>query len=193
MLTEITTDYLSNLIKTIKLHHETHSSNKRKPAEALTMALLENGINKPDDLYSYMENEFGKKTRKLEDLKVKLSSFLKDLLRPTLQDISERNFEDESQSFLTGDFSSEVTGEDFFGFRELGLDKEFGELANNVPLQLLTFQFNGKDTDIQVKAKVIQPEEFEDVIYKKLNKENVQSDSYSKLIQPLLQLSLIHI
>ncbi|CAG99604.1 SAGA histone acetyltransferase complex subunit SPT7 [Kluyveromyces lactis] len=187
MLTEITTDYLSNLIKTIKLHHETHSSNKRKPAEALTMALLENGINKPDDLYSYMENEFGKKTRKLEDLKVKLSSFLKDLLRPTLQDISERNFEDESQSFLTGDFSSEVTGEDFFGFRELGLDKEFGELANNVPLQLLTFQFNGKDTDIQVKAKVIQPEEFEDVIYKKLNKENVQSDSYSKLIQPLLQ------
>ncbi|CDO92586.1 unnamed protein product [Kluyveromyces dobzhanskii CBS 2104] len=187
MLTEITTDYLSNLIKTIKLHHETHSSNKRKPADALNMALLENGINKPDDLYSYMENEFGKKTRKLEDLRAKLSSFLKDLLRPTLQDINERNFDDESQSFLTGDFSSEVTGEDFFGFRELGLEREFGELASNVPLQLLTFQFNGKDADIQVKTKVIQPEEFEDVIYKKVTKENVQSGSYSELVQPLLQ------
>ncbi|BAO42214.1 transcriptional activator SPT7 [Kluyveromyces marxianus DMKU3-1042] len=187
MLSEITADYLSNLIKTIKLHHETHSTNKRKPIDALNMTLLENGINKPDDLFTYMENEFGKKTRKLEDLKGKLSSFLKDLLRPALQDINERNFDDESQSFLTGDFSSEVTGEDFFGFKELGLEKEFGDLAGNVPLQLLTFQFSGKDADIQVKTKVIQPEEFEDVIYKKVTRETVQSGTYSKLIQPLLQ------
>lgn len=187
MLTEVAGDYLSNLIKTIKLHNETNSNNHRKPLNTLNMTLLENGINRPDDLFSYMENEFGKKTRKLKDLKARLKSFLKDLLRPTLQDISEKNFEDESQSFMTGDFSSEVTGEDFFGFRELGLEREFGELASNVPLQLLTFQFNGKDADIQVKVKRIQPEEFEDVIYKKVTKDNIQSKDFSKLVQPLLQ------
>lgn len=90
-------------------------------------------------------------------------------------------------SFLTGDFSSEVTGEDFFGFKELGLEKEFGELASNVPLQLLTFHFNGKDADVQVKTKVIQPEEFEDIIYKKVTKETVQYGKYCALAKPLLQ------
>ena len=90
MLSEIAGDYLSNLIKTVKVHQESSSINERKPKQILAMSLLENGIAKPDDLYTYVENEYTKKTNKMKDIKSKLNNFLKELLRPTLQDLSER-------------------------------------------------------------------------------------------------------
>jgi transcriptional activator SPT7 len=37
---------------------------------------------------------------------------------------------------VSGDFTEEL-GEDFFGFKELGLDKEFGMISLSVPLRLL--------------------------------------------------------
>ncbi|QHS71644.1 SAGA histone acetyltransferase complex subunit SPT7 [Saccharomyces paradoxus] len=187
MLTEIAGDYLSNLIKTLKLHHETNSLNRGTNAEMLQTTLLENGINRPDDLYSYVESEFGKKTKKLQDIKQKLENFLRALLRPTLQELSERNFEDESQSFFTGDFASELTGEDFFGFRELGLEKEFGVLSSSVPLQLLTTQFQTVDGETKVQAKKIQPEESDSIVYKKITKGMLDVGSYLNTLLPLLR------
>lgn len=186
MLTEIAGDYLSNLIKTIKVHQESTSLNIQKPSDILRMSLQENGINKPDDLYTYIETEFIKKTNKLKDIKQKLNAFLKDLLRPTLQELSERNFDDESQSFMTGDFSTELTGEDFFGFKDLGLDKEFGVLSNSVPLQLLTFQFRGKGAETKVKDKKIQPEEFDNVTYKWVTREHIDQGMLWDTLKPLL-------
>lgn len=187
MLTEIAGDYLSNLIKTLKLHHETNSLNRGTNVEMLQTTLLENGINRPDDLFSYVESEFGKKTKKLQDIKQKLESFLRALLRPTLQELSERNFEDESQSFFTGDFASELTGEDFFGFRELGLEKEFGVLSSSVPLQLLTTQFQTVDGETKVQAKKIQPEESDSIVYKKITKGMLDAGSFWNTLLPLLQ------
>ncbi|SCU93536.1 LAFA_0F16930g1_1 [Lachancea sp. 'fantastica'] len=191
MLTEIAGEYLSNLVKTVKIHHESNSLNPKKPYEILQMSLLENGIKKPDDLYSYMEAEFVKKNNKLKDIKLKLNNFLKELLRPTLQDLSEKNFEDESQSFMTGDFSSEITGEDFFGFRDLGLDREFGVLSNSVPMQLLTFQFQGKGSEDKVQDKKIQPEEFNDVTYAEIPTIDVEDGKFWPTLQPLLEKALV--
>ncbi|SJM86436.1 related to Transcriptional activator SPT7 [Zygosaccharomyces bailii] len=190
MLTEISGDYLSNLIKSVKLHQESNSLNHTAAKEILHMSLLENGINKPDDLYTYIEAEFTKKTKKLTDVKGKLENFLRDLLRPTLQELSERNFDDESQSFVTGDFASEITGEDFFGFRELGLEREFGVLSSAVPLHLLSFQFQATDSEDKVQIKKIQPEEFDSVGYKKLKKQDIDEESCVGIIRPLLKLSL---
>ncbi|SCU84587.1 LADA_0D02564g1_1 [Lachancea dasiensis] len=187
MLTEIAGEYLSNTIKTIKIHHESTSLNPKKPYEILQMSLFENGIKKPDDLFSYMEAEFVKKNNKLKDIKLKLNSFLKELLRPTLQDLSERNFEDESQSFMTGDFSSEITGEDFFGFKDLGLDREFGVLSNSVPMQLLTFQFQGKGAEDKIQDKKIQPEEFNDVSYADVTTSSIHENKFWNTLRPLLE------
>ncbi|CAI4055380.1 hypothetical protein SKDZ_02G1850 [Saccharomyces kudriavzevii ZP591] len=187
MLTEVAGHYLSNLIKTLKLHHETNSLNRGTNVEMLQTTLLENGINRPDDLYSYVESEFGKKTKKLQDIKHKLEGFLRALLRPTLQELSERNFEDESQSFFTGDFASELTGEDFFGFKELGLEKEFGVLSSSVPLQLLTTQFQTVDGETKVQAKKIQPEESESIVYKKITKGLLDAGSFWSTLLPLLK------
>jgi transcriptional activator SPT7 len=45
-------------------------------------------------------------------------------------------FTDGSEQFIGGDFAEEI-GEDFFGFKELGLDQEFGLASLSVPLHLL--------------------------------------------------------
>lgn len=187
ILTEIASDYLSNLIKTMKLHHESNSLNTKNTEEILHLTLLENGIPRPDSLYSYIENEFKKKTKKLKDIKTKLESFLKDLLRPTLQELSERNFEDESENFLTGNFASELTGEDFFGFQELGLDKEFGILSSSVPLQLLTTQFQAIDSEKKVQHNKVQPEEIDSLNYYKITKKDIQTNNRYHILKPLLE------
>ena len=45
-------------------------------------------------------------------------------------------FHDGSEQFVGGDFAEDID-EDFFGFKELGLDKEFGLASLSVPLHLL--------------------------------------------------------
>ncbi|CCE61462.1 hypothetical protein TPHA_0A03860 [Tetrapisispora phaffii CBS 4417] len=188
ILSEIAGDYLSSLMKTMKIHKESNSLNQKTDNEILHLSLLENGISKPDDLYVYIDTEFVKKKKKLTDLKAKLETFLKELLRPTLQELSERNFDDQSQSFVTGDFASDLTGEDYFGFRELGLEREFGVLSSSVPLQFLTFQSNSSSIEAAVKVKKIQPDEL-DYHYKKVTKENIDDSSYTDLLKPLLKKS----
>ena len=186
-LTSLAGEYMSNLIKTIKVHTESQSLNKNSNEEILKLSLLENGIDRPDDLFTYLEKEFDKKPRKLTDVKGKLENFLKDLLRPTLQELSERNFEDESQSFVTGDFATELTGEDFFGFKDLGLEKEFGVLSSSVPLQMLSSQFQVADGETKEQVKKLQPEEFEKIRYPRISKESIDEGRFPSTLLPSLR------
>lgn len=80
-----------------------------------------------------------------------------------------------------------MTGEDFFGFRELGLEKEFGVLSSSVPLQLLTTQFQTVDGETKVQAKKIQPEESDSIVYKKITKGMLDAGSFWNTLLPLLQ------
>lgn len=186
MLTEITSDYICNLIKSIKLQQESNTVNKKSDAEILKLSLLNNGINLPDSLYSYAESEFVKKTKKLREIKQKLENFLKDLLRPTLKELSDRNFEDSSEDFVTGNFATELTGEDFFGFKELGLDKEFGVLSSSVPIQLLTSQFQAIDDEQQTQEKKIQQLEVDLLSYSQINQEDLEAGKYLGTLKGLL-------
>ncbi|CCE78354.1 Piso0_000975 [Millerozyma farinosa CBS 7064] len=135
-LTQVAEKYLSNLIKSLKLHTESNSRNKLTSREILLLTLLENGIEKPDDLHTFVTERILKQQEKLKDLRSKLSAFLKELLRPGLENFNERSFEDNSEQFITGDFSSDL-GDDFFGFKELGLDKEYNMLSSSIPIYLL--------------------------------------------------------
>lgn len=135
-LTQIAEKYIGNLVKSIKLHSETNSKNKLNPKEIILLSLLENGVDKPDDLYTFIQERIIKQQDKLKDLRVKLSNFLKDLLRPGLENFNEKSFDDNSEQFMTGDFSNDL-GDDFFGFKELGLDKEFNMLSSSIPIYLL--------------------------------------------------------
>lgn len=180
LLTEIAKVYMCNLAKSMKLHLESNSINKmpikgNKPVtcrDVLQLVLEYNGVEKPDVLYSYYKEHMTKQNRKLIDLKYSLENFLRDLLRPGMQDISETQFSDDSEQFVNGDFSDEI-GEDFFGFKELGLDKEFGLLTSNIPLHLLqsklSYQFNQMNKHM---AKRVY-EDFEEVEFPKLCKRDI--------------------
>lgn len=143
LLTHIAEEYMGNLAKTMKLHLESKSINKLPLTtdqinylDILQIVLGENGIDKPDTLYTYYKETLLKKNQKLSDIKNGLENFLRDLLRPSVQELSETQFKDGSDQFVNGEFSDEI-GDDFFGFKELGLDKEFGMLTSSIPLHLL--------------------------------------------------------
>lgn len=71
-----------------------------------------------------------------------MKAHLTDMLRPAFADgQGEQAFNDGSEQFIGGDFAEEL-GEDFFGFKELGLDKEFGLSGLGVPLHLLQGRIN---------------------------------------------------
>ncbi|CAN3375863.1 hypothetical protein DIURU_003963 [Diutina rugosa] len=151
-LTQVAERYMQNLIKSMKMHSESFSRNKMSAREILLSSLLENGVDKPDDLYTYVQERIIKQQDKLKSLRGKLTNFLKDLLRPGLENFSERSFEDNSEQFMTGDFSSDL-GDDFFGFKELGLDKEFKMLSSSIPIYLLSSRLHTQYNQTGVASK----------------------------------------
>ena len=97
------------------MHSETTSDNRLPPREILLLSLLENGVDRPDDLYTFVQERVVKQQ---ENLKIYELNYpiLKDLLRPGLENFNEKSFEDNSEQFMTGDFSNGI-GDDFFGFK----------------------------------------------------------------------------
>lgn len=181
-LSQIAGSFLDNLVKTMKQHIETPSQNQaQKKKNILTLSLLENGIIKPDELHHYVTESVLKQGTKLKDLKVKLQSFLKQLLRPAFE-MTEKTFADDSEQFLSGEFSNEL-GDDFFGFKELGLDKEFGMLGGSIPLHLLQSRF--AETNANDDSKGIKREEFESAPYPRVKQDQIELQI--KLFQPILE------
>ncbi|CUM63511.1 uncharacterized protein PRCAT00001087001 [Priceomyces carsonii] len=159
-LTQIAERFMSNLIKSLKLHSESSSSNRLTSRQILLLSLLENGIQKPDDLYTFVSERIVKQQEKLKALRTNLSNFLKDLLRPGLETFKENNFEDNSEQFVTGDFSNDI-GDDYFGFKELGLDKEFKLLSSSIPINLLHSRLQNSYTN---SDSVTRQQRYEDLI-----------------------------
>ncbi|KAL4924316.1 SAGA histone acetyltransferase complex subunit SPT7 [Aspergillus undulatus] len=106
--------------------------------EMMLHTLSSVGIN-IEDLESYIKDDVERLGTKLVTAHDRLRSLLSELLRPVLQEGGEDGsmaFADGSEQFVGGDFAEDID-EDFFGFKELGLDKEFGLATLSVPLHLL--------------------------------------------------------
>ena len=92
-----------------------------------------------ESLETYIKDDVERLGSKLSTVHDRLRSLLSELLRPALTDAGEDGsnaFNDGSEQFVGGDFAEDID-EDFFGFKELGLDKEFGLATLSVPLHLL--------------------------------------------------------
>lgn len=180
MVAQIAENYFANLVKSLKLHTESASINKLSLKgeapfslkEILEMVLYENGITKPDVIYTYYKEYLAKRNKKLNDLYERLGSFLRDLLRPGLQDLSEKQFNDDSEQFLSGEFSDEL-GDDFFGFKELGLDKEFGMLTKSVPLHLLHSRLSSQFSNGSSKETKTRYDDFKEIKFPKMHKKDI--------------------
>jgi transcriptional activator SPT7 len=108
------------------------------PEEAMLHTLHESGLSL-SDLDTYCREDVDRLTTKLSTMHDRMRAHLADLLRPALTDGSADGsaaFNDGSEQFVGGDFAEDID-EDFFGFKELGLDKEFGLASLSVPLHLL--------------------------------------------------------
>jgi transcriptional activator SPT7 len=154
-ITDLATDYFVKLGKTLSNYlnvprvpvvEEAAESAEAKVAwkpkytieESILQTLWDNGI-ELESLESYVKEDTDRVTNKLSTLHERMKAHLAELLRPALSTeggpAGDREFHDGSEQFIGGDFAEELQ-EDFFGFKELGLDKEFG-LGVSVPLHLL--------------------------------------------------------
>ncbi|GAB1317550.1 Transcriptional activator spt7 [Madurella fahalii] len=151
-ITDIAGDYMHKLFRTFTTYHEA----EKKPAagvyaergarfqprftreEVILHTLDENGHD-VESLESYARDEVERLSNKLGQLHERMKAHLTELLRPALNDGGADGsgaFNDGSEQFIGGDFAEEL-GEDFFGFKALGLDKEMGLEMLSVPLHLL--------------------------------------------------------
>ena len=107
--------------------------------ESVLQVLQDNGV-ELEALESYVKDDVDRTTGKLGVIHDRMKSHLADLLRPALSSDAGPDgvnaFNDGSDQFVGGDFAEDLD-EDFFGFKELGLDKEFGLASLSVPLHLL--------------------------------------------------------
>ena len=112
---------------------------KFAPEECTLQSLSENGI-ELEALDAYVKDDVDRLNSKLGTLHERMKSHLAELLRPALSADAGPDgvnaFHDGSEQFVGGDFAEDLD-EDFFGFKELGLDKEFGLASLSVPLHLL--------------------------------------------------------
>lgn len=152
--TDVASDYFQKVGKVIKSYMETPmvpvnvsqdgvaSSGGWKRAytepETVLHTLSAVGTN-IEELETYIKEDVERLGVKLATANDRLKYVLTELLRPALAEGGEdgsQAFADGSEQFVGGDFADDIN-EDFFGFRELGLDREFGLANLSVPLHLL--------------------------------------------------------
>ncbi|KAK6226554.1 transcriptional activator SPT7 [Colletotrichum tabaci] len=152
-LTSIASDYFEKVIKTFNVYREAEkieAANPRvedgarfqprfTPEEVILHTLDENGCDLLS-LESYAKDEVDRLSSKLGGIHERMKFHLTELLRPALTQEAGQDgvgaFKDGSEQFVSGDFAEDL-GEDFFGFKALGLDKEMGLDMLSVPLHLL--------------------------------------------------------
>lgn len=152
-LTEMAGDYFTKLARTLNEYSqapqvaipmpgsaEGKNAFKQRftPEEMVLHTLQENGADL-DALDSYVTEEVDRAGSKLAVTHDRMKAHLADSLRPALTDggpDGANAFNDNSEQFVGGDFAEDL-GEDFFGFKDLGLDKEFNMATLSVPLHLL--------------------------------------------------------
>lgn len=106
--------------------------------EAVLHSLQDSGCDL-ESIDAYVSEDIDRTGSRVATMHERMKAHLADLLRPALTDAGpdgSNAFNDGSEQFVGGDFAEEL-GEDFFGFKELGLDAEFGMASLSVPLHLL--------------------------------------------------------
>jgi transcriptional activator SPT7 len=153
-VTDIAARFFQNLVQTFGIYHETPKMKADTPValedgkmtawvprfsqeEALLHSLHVNGVDL-ESLETYVKDDVERLGTKLVSMHDRMRAYYAELLRPALDNVGADGagaFNDGSEQFVGGDFAEDI-GEDFFGFKELGLDREFG-LTFSVPLHLL--------------------------------------------------------
>ena len=173
-MTDLATDFMARIGRTLNDYMDrpkcivaedaknraTGSIKKSKHSleEALLLSLNATGIDL-ENLEAYAREDADRFGARLTTMHERMKAHLSDLLRPALSADAGPDgvnaFNDGSEQFVGGDFAEEL-GEDFFGFKELGLDKEFGLAGLSVPLHLLHNRMH-RNYQAQQSTKYVLP------------------------------------
>ena len=166
--TDLASDYFSKLVRTLTQYSQAPRvpipisgqanqvtwKQRFSVEESILHTLQENGADL-EALDSYVTEDVDRTGTRLATAHDRMKAHLADLLRPALHDAGPDGsgaFNDDSEQFVSGDFAEEL-GDDFFGFKELGLDLEFGDASMSVPLHLLQkSMFNANQAQNQRSA-----------------------------------------
>ena len=146
-ITDLAGDYFTKLSRTLNEYtqaplvavavpagNDLMSKKRFTTEECILHALQENGADL-ESLDSYVTEDVERAGTRLAATHDRMKSHLAESLRPALVDAGpdgSNAFNDDSEQFVGGDFAEEL-GEDFFGFKDLGID--VGGVS--VPLHLL--------------------------------------------------------
>lgn len=153
-VTDVAAQFFGNLVASLGVYRETPKMKSDVPItlpngqttnwtprftqeESVLHALHANGVDL-ESLETYVKDDVERLGSKLSGMHDRMRSYYAELLRPAMDNTGADGagaFNDGSEQFVGGDFAEDI-GEDFFGFKELGLDREFG-LSISVPLHLL--------------------------------------------------------
>ncbi|CAG8604516.1 11840_t:CDS:10 [Paraglomus brasilianum] len=133
VLTDVAVEYMLNLGKSLRAYCDEHDKTMT-PEEILLHTLNENGVSSVNELDSYIRDEVERYGVRLSDVNRRLDATYGELLGHDDKEAGEPSLSDNDEAFAMGNFGEDI-GEDFFGFKELGL----GQLS--VPARL----FFGKD------------------------------------------------
>ncbi|KAI8636118.1 hypothetical protein BD408DRAFT_426659 [Parasitella parasitica] len=155
VLTDVMTEYLTNIGKTLKCYWDDYG-HEMDGDEILSHSLYENGVLDMSELEGYVHDDIERNIHRLDDVKRRLQTSYQDMLsgpidRP-VQDDEELLNEDET--FITGVFGEDI-GEDYFGFKSIGLDQEYNLDALNIPSRLW---FGKKDKSPTMKDVNKEPQ-----------------------------------
>lgn len=144
--------------------------------EAILHVLHESGLS-VNDLDYYATDEMDRISARLQTMYDRMRSHYADLLKPAMNDDTAQGSGafDSGEQYVGGDFADDL-GEDFFGFKELGLDKEFGLINMSVPLHLL---HNRLSSAARQTTDTVDPTEklfIPPTPYPRVNVENVEGE-----------------
>ncbi|CEP17453.1 hypothetical protein [Parasitella parasitica] len=136
VMTELMSEYFSNITKTVKSYCDTHGHDMTGE-EILLHSLCENGVDQLEDLESYVTDDVEKYGHRLRDVRRRLESTYQDLVTGATEETlhSESDLFEDDDAFTTGLFGDEL-GQDFFGFKEIGLDQEYHTNSLQIPPKL---------------------------------------------------------
>ncbi|KAF9419569.1 Transcriptional activator spt7, partial [Entomortierella beljakovae] len=128
VMTDITVDFFLNLGRVLRGYTDLYSK-ILTPEEILLHVLYENGVGSVGELEGYIREDVERYGNKLQDIHRKLESSYSDAINSlNANEIVDADFEyqENDDAFTTGNFIGggvgvDELGDDFFGFRDLGL------------------------------------------------------------------------
>ncbi|ORX60257.1 hypothetical protein DM01DRAFT_1380641 [Hesseltinella vesiculosa] len=154
VLNDVAVDYISNLGKMLRSYFDSYSK-KMSSEEIIMHTLYESGVTHLNQLDSYIHDDVRRYGHRLDDVYRRLQASYQDLVTGSPEEnpaVDEDAIFQEVDTFVTGLFGEDF-GDDYLGFKDLGLDQELGVNATSIPARLWFGKTKDKMTNMSPTNK----------------------------------------